>query len=166
MARGHAVVPAGEPVRNVGRVAIRSGDAQLQSPPGGDSPRVVNTGGPVELALAGARLDQDLLQPVAGGRAEGAVLDHAFDLVLGARGLAEARMGALVRLHQARVGVAVVGRPDAHAAIGFLHDNGEDEAGVDAAGLADRLDGRLELGRFLLRVWLEVLPITTRLDEG
>ena len=111
----------------------------------------------VALGL-GARLAVDLEVAVtrrrAGGLgAEDAVVDHLLDLALGAvlgrgprrrhRGVA----GALARvvLEHARVDDGVLGGGDADAALGLLHDDGEDEAGVELAAAGGLGDGRLQL---------------------
>lgn len=49
-------------------------------------------------------------------------------------------------LHQTWILDAVVGGDDAHASVGFLHDDGEDEAGVDTGGGRDALNGALDVG--------------------
>lgn len=51
-------------------------------------------------------------------------------------------------LHEARVEDGVLGCDDADAACGFLHDDGEDEARVDAARGGDLLDAGFHLGDF------------------
>lgn len=51
----------------------------------------------------------------------------------------------LVGLHQARVGDGEGGGADADAAVGFFHDDGEDEARVDRGGGGDLEDGFVEV---------------------
>lgn len=129
------------------------GDAVLQEAAGGDGARVVHAGSLVELGdTAAADLGEELLEAVARGGAHGAVLDHALDRVLGAGVDVVAGVVAVVRLHHAGVGDAVVGGGGADAAVGLLHGNGEDEAGVDAGGLGDVLNGGLEVGTLRRRV--------------
>lgn len=73
-------------------------------------------------------------------------------------------MLAVVRLHQAWVFDGVGGCWSAHAAVGFLHDNGEDEALVDAGGLGDGLDGGFEVCVFGCGVVVDV-PLCARICE-
>ena len=49
-------------------------------------------------------------------------------------------------LHETRIFDTVVGGDDADAAVGLLHDDGEDEASVDAGGGRDALDAALDVG--------------------
>lgn len=93
-----------------------------------------------------------MLEAVPARCAGGAVRDHAGDL----RGRTWILRGAVcephvvrvavvqagVVLHEARVDDAAVGDGRAHAAAGFLHYDGEDEAVVDAGGGGDA-EGRL-----------------------
>lgn len=65
-------------------------------------------------------------------------------------------MLAVVGLHEAWVLDGVGGRWGAHAAVGFLHDDGEDEALVDAGGLGDGLDGGLQVCVFGCGVVVDV----------
>lgn len=121
------------------------GDTVSQVPARGDRARVIHAGGDVVLAIvAGPGLRDELLQPRAVGRAISAVLDHTGDLGAGAWVLdvaaAVAGPGAVVALHETRVLDAIVGGRSADATVALLHDDGEDEAGVDASRCTDSLD--------------------------
>lgn len=111
----------------------------------------------VAVALAVERLREAL----ALGRAGRALGDH---LVYGTRrarilyaSVVVARGLAVVVLHQARVAHAVVGRLDAHAAARLLHDDGQDEAMVDArrrSGLLDAvINGALDVSVLVAMFW-------------
>lgn len=127
-------------------------NAILQQTRGSNRARVVHAGRLVELADAAACLGEKLLEAVAVGGARRAILDHADDLRRRARADIVAGVSAVVRLHQTGIGDAVVCGWGADAAVGFLHDDGEDEALVYSGGLGDGLDGRLEGFAFLVGV--------------
>ena len=55
-------------------------------------------------------------------------------------------------LHDARVDDAVVGGGHAHVARALLHDDGEDDAGVDVGGAGHFLDGAFHEGDLFGRV--------------
>lgn len=55
-----------------------------------------------------------------------------------------------MRLHETRVDDAVVGGVDADTAVALLHDDSQDEAGVDARLAGDLGDGGLHLGHLVL----------------
>lgn len=98
-------------------------------------------------------LSESLLESVTAtsdaDSAVGAIHDHASDGIGWARhSCVSAAVGAVVILHQAGVADSSVwgnGVVDADAALGFLHDDCEDEARVDTGGLSDRLDGGVDL---------------------
>lgn len=118
---------------------------------------IVDSGRAVVLAdVLDIGLLQTLHQSIARSRALGAVLDHLLNLRVRARVLDHAAgvagAGAGVVLHETGVLDRPRGRDDAHAAVGFLHDDCEDEAGVDARRGRDFVDGRLDVGDFVVRV--------------
>ena len=126
------------------------GDALAKVSAWSDRARVVHAGGDVVLAvIGGASLGDELLQAVAVRGAICAILDHTGDLAHGARVLDVAGVvagaGAVVALHEAWVPDAVVGGRGAHAAIALLHDDGKDEAGIDARRGTNILDGIPEI---------------------
>jgi hypothetical protein len=102
-----------------------------------------------------ARLGKTLFEAVAAGCACGSVLNHLRDLAAGA-GVYDAGVVAgscaIVRLHEAWVADAVVGGWCSYASVAFLHDDGEDKAGVDAGGGSDRLDCSGDFVSFGVRV--------------
>ena len=102
---------------------------------------VVPAEGLVVVVVAGV----ELLEAVAGRGALGAVADHLEDAALGVA-VVEGDTG--VGLHDARVADAVVGGADADVAPGFLHDDAEDDALVDAGLRADFLDGLFDEADF------------------
>lgn len=156
--------PAQETVGNVRDVAVRS-DALTQVPRGSDRARVVAAGSlVVGRDAAAALLSETLLQTIASSGTLGAVLDHLQDLALRAWalhiGTVVAGAGAVVALHETRVVDAVVGCRDTDTAVAFLHDDGQDEARVDAAGLGDRVDAVLDVVDFLVGVVGDI-PLST-----
>ena len=102
---------------------------------------IVAAEGLVVVVIAGI----ELLEAVAGLGALGAVADHLEDA---AAGVGRVEGDAGVGLHDARVADAVVGGADADVAAGFLHDDAEDDAGVDAGLGRDLLDGGLDEAHF------------------
>ena len=82
-----------------------------------------------------------LLQAVPGRSALGAVANHLEDAALG---IVRVEGDAGVGLHDARVPDAVVRGPDADVAAGFLHDDAQDDALVDAGLGADLVNGFLD----------------------
>lgn len=136
--------PTGQPIRNIARVAMR-GNPILQPPTGSHTPTVINPRGAIKVrVVALPALVDALRQAIAVARAARAVVDHLADGGRRARVLHRAavvaRRGAVVVLHQAWVAHAVVGGRGADAAAGLLHQDGEDEAVVDAGLLGDGLD--------------------------
>lgn len=121
-----------EAVGNIGDVRGSGAVGVAEIARGVDAARVVDTSSAVDALGAGAAdLAENLLETVAGGGSHGTGADHADDGGLGAGVHAKARVLAVVILHEARVVVAVVGGPHADASVGLLHDDGEDEAGVN-----------------------------------
>ena len=148
--------PAREAVGNVHGVAGGAGEAVVEVGVV-DGAAVVQTGGGIVRAAAGVAelgggAGVGLLEAVAVGGAGGAVADHLDDLVLGAGVDAGAGAGAVVGLHEARVDDAVVRGGRAHAALALLHDDGQDEAAVDARLARDLLDGRVDAVDLVRRV--------------
>lgn len=153
MARARALRPAHQTVGNIANVAV-SGNAVLQQAATSNRARVVDA---TSLVVRGgvratAQRSEDLLQAVTRRGTHGTVLDHAGDFAGRAGALVEARVRAVVGLHETGVLDAVVGGWGAHASVGLLHDDGEDEARIDAGGLGDGLNGGLEVGGFLVGV--------------
>ncbi len=135
IALGVGIDPARETVGNVAGVAAGAVGAEVV----GDVARVVHAGGAVkrrDVAAAGGV--EALRQAVAVVGAGRALADHRLNGAAGTRRLdvavVVAGAGAVVVLHQARVAVVVAARGvDANAAGRLLHDDGEDEAVVDAS---------------------------------
>lgn len=111
-----------------------------------DRAAVVETGGGVvgpgrnttKVARGAAK---GLLETISRGGTGGTVTDHLEDGGLRAGVDTGAAAGAVVALHQTRVHDAVVGRRDANAANTLLHDDGKDEAAVDAGLTGHLLNG-------------------------
>lgn len=148
--------PAGETVGDVGGVAGGAATAVVEVAVVGRA-AVVDAGGGVELAAAVvARVSlgrgEGLLEAVAGRGAAGAVADHLGNLAGRAGVEAGAAAGAVVRLHEAGVADAVVRGGHADAALALLHDNGEDEALVDARLAGHGVDGVLDVANLGGRV--------------
>lgn len=122
-----------------------SGNALTQVAVASNRARVVQSGSHIVLAhVIGTSLGDELLETVAAGCSRGAIFDHLGDLAGRARVLdvaVVARSTAVVALHQTRIDHAVVGGWCAHAAVTLLHNNGENEAGIDAGRVGDGLDG-------------------------
>jgi hypothetical protein len=74
---------------------------------------------------------EHLLQAIPTGRPLGPIPNHLQDTALRVRGV---KAGAGMRLHEPGVLDAIIGRGHADVPRGFLHDGGEDGAGVDARG--------------------------------
>lgn len=153
MASARTLRPTHQTVGNIANVAV-SGNAVLQQAATSNRTRVVDATSLVVRGGVGAttQRSEDLLQAVTRGGTHGAVLDHAGDFTGGAGALVEARVSAVVGLHETGVHDTVVGGWGANASVGLLHDDGEDEALVDAGRLGDRLNGGLEVGGFLVGV--------------
>ena len=136
--------PPRQPIRNITCVAMR-GNAVLQLATRGNAPTVIDPSRAIEISdVALAALIDALCQAIAVASTSCAVVDHLLDGA-GRAGVLHATIvvacrGAVVILHQSWVAYAVVGRRGAHTAAGFLHDDGEDEAVVDAGLLGYRLD--------------------------
>lgn len=97
---------------------------------------------PTEGLVVVPILGMQLLQPISILGALGAIADHLQDTSLG---IGRVEGDAVVRLHDARVADAVVGGGDADVAAGFLNDDAEDAADVDAALARDLLDGLVDV---------------------
>lgn len=139
--------PPGQPVGDITSIAMRSNTA-LKSGAPVNRAGVVDPRSAVEATVTRpARLVDTVRQAVAVIGTGRALADHLGDdtrragVLHLARDVAVAGPGAVVALHQARVAHAVVGRPHARAAAGFLDDDGEDHAVVDARFGGDLLDG-------------------------
>lgn len=134
--------PASQPIGNIGRIALRCNP--LTQIPGcinrarivdsrsfiepRDSSRVreINTlSQAITIVCSRAPLANHLGDDAGWAR----VLNLACDST--AAGIVVAGTVAIVALHQAWVAHAEVGRAHAHAAAGFLHDDGENETVVD-----------------------------------
>lgn len=131
-----------ETVRNIRSIIRSRTSSKAQIPTRGITvvPRVISSGTPVDLLAGSGTLPSGTLDTLLETRAVfGAccpVVDHTEDLLLGTGVVADvsAVVGAVVVLHDARVGDAVGGCAYADAAVGFLDDDGEDEARVDTGG--------------------------------
>ena len=104
-------------------------------------PRVVAAESLIVVAVLGIQL----LQSIARRRTLRTITDHLKDATLR---VARVERDTGVGLHDARVPDAVVGGADAHVAAGFLHDDAQDDARVDAGFGRDSLDGGLDVGDF------------------
>ena len=104
-------------------------------------PRVVAAESLIVVAVPGVQL----LQSVPRRRTLRTIADHLKNATLR---VARVERDTGVGLHDARVTDAVVGRADADVAAGFLHDDAQDDARVDAGFGRDPLDGGLDVGDF------------------
>ena len=104
-------------------------------------PRVVSAESLIVIAVLGVQL----LQSVPRRSTLRTIPDHLKDASLRVSGI-ECDTG--VGLHDARVSDAVVGLADADVAAGFLHDDAQDDARVDAGFGRDPLDGGLDVRDF------------------
>lgn len=124
---------------------------------GRDAARVVDASSLVNLLRASSlEVSENLLETVTRGSARGTVLDHAEDLVVGARVGVGAVVGTGVILHQTRVGDRDRSGRDADASLALLHDSGEDEARVDTRRLGHVLNRGLDLVDLFVGVVLGV----------
>lgn len=107
--------------------------------------RVIDTSRLVVLdgTVAGG-LGHALLETTTGTGTFDTLVDHLLDGGLGARALALAGGLAGMRLHETRVANTVTGGLDTNAAIGLLHHEGEDEAGLKLGFFGDFVDGLLD----------------------
>lgn len=144
--------PAEETVGDIGSVAV-SRDTGAQVTIGSDRAGVVAAGSLVvgsRVASASVLLNE-LLQTVTVGGTHGTITDHLLDLgrgarvldVLGSAGTSVAATLAVVRLHETRVDDTVVGRVHTDTPVALLHDDSQNEAGVDTRFAGDLGDGRL-----------------------
>lgn len=162
------VGPANETVGNVSGIAV-GGNAAVEVAIGGDGTGVVDTRSLVVLVdvLAAGLLDSPLETDLA--VETGTIRNHALDLIVGAGdntlAAGVARALALEGLHESRVVEAVVGGRGANASLGLLHDNGEDEFGLDTTLGRDLLDGLLDVVGFFLAVVLHA-ELSARLESG
>lgn len=148
--------PASEPVSNVSSVAGSASKAVVQvvvvdrAAVVKTSSSIVSPSATVAKLAGGAR--KGLLDAITIGSTRGTVTDHEEDLVGRARVNAVAAARPVVGLHKTGVEDAVVGSWDTDAALALLHDNGEDEAVVDASLSRDLLDGAVDVVDLLLGV--------------
>lgn len=168
---GVGVRPADEAVGNVGGIAV-GGNAAVEVTVASNGARVVNARSLVVLGDIVARLLDSLLDtPLETNLTvqASAVRDHALDLVVRAGhntlAVRVAGVGTLEGLHQSWVVETVVGRRGTNAALGLLHDDGEDELGLDAALSRDFLDGLLDIVGLLLAVVVHA-KLGARLKSG
>ncbi len=82
-----------------------------------------------------------LLQAISGRSTLGTIANHLENAALG---VARVESDTGVRLHNARVAHAVVRGTNTDVTAGFLHDDAEDSASVDAGLGGDLLDGSLD----------------------
>lgn len=152
---GVGVSPADQTVGNVGGIAV-GGNAAAEVAIRGNGTRVVDARSLVVLGhIVTANLGKTLLETDIAVET-GTVLNHALDHVVWARNntlaVGVARVDSLEGLHESRVVEAVVGSRGADAALGLLHDDGENELGLDTAGASDLLDCLLDVVGLLLAV--------------
>ncbi len=149
--------PAKQTVGNVRSVAV-SGDAGAQVTVGGNRAGVVAASSlVVRSSIARATVGGDeLLQPITIGSTHGTITDHLLDLGGWARVLDctvdVAATLAVVGLHETGVDDAVVGGVDAGTAVALLHNDSQDEAGIDAGLAGDLGDGGLDVGHLALGI--------------
>jgi hypothetical protein len=143
--------PAKQAVGNVRSVAVSS-DTGAQVTVGRNRAGVVAASGlVVRSSIAGATVGGDeLLQTITVGSTHGTITDHLLDLggragVLD-RAVDVAATLAIVGLHETGVNDAVVGGLDTDTAVALLHNDGQDEARVDARLTGDLGDGGLHVG--------------------
>lgn len=86
-----------------------------------------------------------LLQAITGRSTLGTIADHLENAALG---VARVESDTGVGLHDARVADTVVRGANADVAAGFLHDDAQDDAAVDAGLGGDLLNGSLDEGDF------------------
>lgn len=138
--------PPSQPVRNITSITMRTIPLpQIAITP--NTPRIINPRRAIQhpglspnrlLPPLHPRLHQSIapILSLLRTRPLHALINHLFNLRIRTwignvpRGII-ARRSAIMILHQARVGDTVVCRRGAHAAGGFLHDYGEDEARVE-----------------------------------
>lgn len=155
VAAAAAARPADQTVGNVRSVAV-SGDAGAQVTVGSNRAGVVAASGLVVRSnIAGTTVGgNELLQTITIGSTQGTITDHLLDLggragVLD-RAVDVAATLAVVGLHETRVDDAVVGGRDADTAVALLHNDSQDEAGIDAGLAGDLGDGSLDVGHLAL----------------
>lgn len=143
--------PAKQAVGNVRSVAVSSDTGAQVTVRSNRAGVVAASGLVVRSSIAGATVGGDeLLQTITVGSTHGTVTDHLLDLggragVLD-RAVDVAASLAVVGLHETGVDDAVVGGLDADTAVALLHNDGQDEAGVDARLAGDLGDGGLHIG--------------------
>lgn len=159
--------PPRQPIRHITGITMRR-PALPQIPTLIYTPRIIDPCRAIKrtLIIPLRRIDT-LRQPIAPIRAPHAIRHHLHDHVRRARVANAIRVdavvaarGAVVVLHHARVGDAVVGGRGADAAAGFLHYDCEDKAVVDEGVVGDFLDGGVDVRGFVFRVWLLVVGFT------
>lgn len=147
--------PAEQTVGDIRGVAV-SCDTSAEVTTRRDGARVVAASSLVVgrgIASAAVGLDE-LQQTVTVGGTHGTITDHLLDLglgagvlnVLGGADTSVAAALAVVRLHETGVDDAVVGGVDTDTAVALLHDDSQDEAGIDAGLAGDLVDGGLHGG--------------------
>jgi len=123
--------------------------------------------GRVGTTVVARGLGEGLLDTVTGGGTGSAVRNHLADRAVRARVDAGARSGTVVRLHETGVDDTVVGGGDADAALALLHDDGEDEAGVDAGLAGELVDGLADAVNLISRVVsAPAVPAARLLHQG
>lgn len=147
--------PAQQTVGDIRSVAV-SCDTSAEVTTGSDGARVVAASSLVvgsDIANTTVRLDE-LLQTVTIGGTHGTITDHLLDLglgagvldVLGGADTSVAAALAVVRLHETGVDDTVVGGVHTDTAVALLHDDSQDEAGIDAGLAGDLVDSGLHGG--------------------
>lgn len=137
--------PSCETISNIGGVALGS-NAVTQVARCINGTRVIDPGRLIErCGIVGVRLVDALSKAIPGVGASTTVANHPSDDLLRARHLdlpmAITCAGTIVILHQARVSDAVVGGRGTDTPTRLLHNDGQDEAVVDAGLEGDLLDG-------------------------
>lgn len=159
--------PSRQPIRHITSITMRR-PALPQIPTCVYTPRIVDPRRAIKRThIIRLRLIDTLRQPIPPIGPAHAILDHLHDHVCRARVLNAALVdavvaarGAVVVLHHAGVGHAVVGGWGADAASGFLHDDCEDEAVVDEGFVGYFLDGRVDVCGFVFGIRLLVVDCT------
>ena len=147
--------PSKETVGNVGGVAVSS-NATAKVARFMDTAGVIDASSAVPLGgIVVAGLLESLLQAVALGSAAGSIIDHAEDLIFGARVLDAALIAsvlAVMVLHETWVADTPVSGWGTHTALGLLHQDSKDELLGEATVLSGSIDTLLDVRDLLVRV--------------
>lgn len=157
--------PSYEPISNIGGVAIGS-NAPTQIARCINGTRVIDPGRLIErCGIVDVRLVDALSKAIPSVGASTTVANHPSDNPLRARHLdlpmAITCAGTIVILHQARVFDAVIGGRSTDTPPRLLHNDGQDEAVVDAGLEGDLLDGIID-GADFKAIVVDLLELMAR----